>query len=276
VNRRFNLRSRRRTGAGPAPELPETNAEGGGGVAASTAGTAAADTDPGVAWLDGLPTEDALRELSACCASRRWTLWVAAARPYRDRSALLNEVFAALDALDWADVLEALAAHPMIGAHPMVGAPPMIGARPTTGTRSVIGRRAEQPADGEPQPREAAWSRAEQAGMVGADEEIASRLATLNLAYQEKFGHVFLICATGLPAEVMLRALEHRLPNDAAAEQRATRTELAAITRLRLERLLAHAEPTAEPTTELSTEPSTAATASGADAVTTTAAEVPA
>jgi len=49
---------------------------------------------------------------------------------------------------------------------------------------------------------------------------------------------VFLICASGLPAEVMLRALEHRLRNDAAAEERATRGELAAITRLRLERLL--------------------------------------
>ncbi|HEX4791888.1 MAG TPA: 2-oxo-4-hydroxy-4-carboxy-5-ureidoimidazoline decarboxylase [Actinospica sp.] len=232
----------RRPGAGP---VPEANAEGGDGVAANAAGTAgtAADTnpgtasatsapnapnaptdtetgtDPGVAWLDALPAEDALQELSACCASRRWAQWVAAARPYRRWSALLDEAVAALGALDWTDVLEALAAHP------------------------VIGQRAERPADGES--REATWSRAEQAGVDGADEEAASRLAALNLAYRQKFGHVFLICAAGLPAEVMLRALEHRLPNDAAAEQRATRAELAAITRLRLERLLAHAEASA-------------------------------
>ena len=75
--------------------------------------------------------------------------------------------------------------------------------------------------------------------MDGAAREVADRLAELNVAYQEKFGHVFLICASGLPAEVMLRALEHRLRNDAAAERLATRAELTAITRLRLERLLA-------------------------------------
>jgi 2-oxo-4-hydroxy-4-carboxy-5-ureidoimidazoline decarboxylase len=97
----------------------------------------------------------------------------------------------------------------------------------------MIGRRA----DGDS--REAVWSRTEQSGMDTAGRDVAKRLAELNVAYQEKFGHVFLICASGLPAEVMLRALEHRLRNDAAAERLATRAELTAITRLRLERLLA-------------------------------------
>lgn len=171
------------------------------------------DTDqPDVAWLDGLPEHEAVRELTACCASRRWAARVGAGRPYRTWAALLDEAAAALGELEWADVLEALAAHPMIG------------------------RPAGQGADGAS--REATWSRREQAGMDGAAEHVAARLAELNLAYQEKFGHVFLICASGLPAEVMLRALEHRLRNDAEAERRSTRAELAAITRLRLERLL--------------------------------------
>jgi 2-oxo-4-hydroxy-4-carboxy-5-ureidoimidazoline decarboxylase len=74
--------------------------------------------------------------------------------------------------------------------------------------------------------------------MAGASEELRAEMLELNLAYQEKFGHVFLICASGLPAEVMLRALERRLRNDGAAERLATRAELAAITRLRLERLV--------------------------------------
>jgi 2-oxo-4-hydroxy-4-carboxy-5-ureidoimidazoline decarboxylase len=162
-----------------------------------------------VAWLDGLPFDEADRALSSCCASSRWAQRVAAARPYRTWAALLDESNAALRDLDWADVLEALSAHPMIG------------------------RRAEGDST------EAAWSRSEQSGMDGASRDVAQRLAELNLMYQEKFGHVFLICASGLPAEVMLRALEHRLRNDAAAERRATRAELAAITRLRLERLVA-------------------------------------
>jgi 2-oxo-4-hydroxy-4-carboxy-5-ureidoimidazoline decarboxylase len=167
-----------------------------------------------VAWLDGLPPDEAERELSACCAARRWVGRMAAARPYGAWAALLDEADAALRGLDWAEVLEALSAHPMIG-------------------------RRVGPGGGGGDARDAAWSRAEQAGMDGAAEDVASRMAALNAAYQEKFGHVFLICATGLSAEVMVKTLERRLRNDEAAEQRETRTELAAITRLRLERLLA-------------------------------------
>jgi 2-oxo-4-hydroxy-4-carboxy-5-ureidoimidazoline decarboxylase len=162
-----------------------------------------------VAWLDGLQSGDAERALSQCCSSRRWARRVAAGRPYRTCVALLDAANTALREMDWSDVLEALSAHPMIG----------------------------QRADGDS--REAAWSRAEQSGLDNAAREVADRLMELNLAYQEEFGHVFLICASGLPAEVMLRALEHRLRNDAAAERLATRAELTAITRLRLERLLA-------------------------------------
>jgi 2-oxo-4-hydroxy-4-carboxy-5-ureidoimidazoline decarboxylase len=162
-----------------------------------------------VAWLDGLPFDEAVRALSACCASSRWSRSLATGRPYRTWAALLDAANAATAELEWTDVLEALSAHPVIGSR----------------------------ADGES--REAAWSRSEQSGMDGAARDVADRLAELNLTYQEKFGHVFLICASGLPAEVMLRALEHRLRNDAAAERLATRAELTAITRLRLERLLA-------------------------------------
>ncbi|HWG24405.1 2-oxo-4-hydroxy-4-carboxy-5-ureidoimidazoline decarboxylase [Actinospica sp.] len=162
-----------------------------------------------VAWLDALPFDEAVRALSACCASSRWSRALATGRPYRTWAALLDAANEAAAELEWTDVLEALCAHPAIGSR----------------------------ADGES--REAAWSRSEQSGMDGAARQVADRLAELNLTYQEKFGHVFLICASGLPAEVMLRALEHRLRNDAAAERLATRAELTAITRLRLERLLA-------------------------------------
>ena len=168
-----------------------------------------ADAVEDVAWLDGLPSQEAERALSQCCASSQWARRVAAARPHRTWAALLDAANTALREIDWSDVLEALSAHPVIG----------------------------QRADGDS--REAAWSRSEQSGMDSAAREVAERLAERNLAYREKFGHVFLICASGLPADVILRALEHRLRNDAAAERLATRAELTAITRLRLERLLA-------------------------------------
>jgi 2-oxo-4-hydroxy-4-carboxy-5-ureidoimidazoline decarboxylase len=58
-----------------------------------------------------------------------------------------------------------------------------------------------------------------------------------NRAYEERFGHVFLICATGLSAAEMLAALRERLGNDVEAERAAVRAELAKIVDLRLARL---------------------------------------
>lgn len=142
--------------------------------------------------------------LLACCASRRWAAEVAAGRPYADLAELRAASAKALAGLDWADVEEALAAHPRIGDRP----------------------RGEG--------REAAWSRSEQSGMDAAAAELRAALAEGNRAYEERFGHVFLICAAGLSAAEMLAALRGRLRNDAGAERAAVRTELAKIVDLRL------------------------------------------
>src|SRR5690606_19417888 len=82
--------------------------------------------------------------------------------------------------------------------------------------------------------READWSRAEQAGMGDADDALRAEIAAANQAYEQRFGHVFLICATGRSAEQMLAAARQRLNNDLDTERRVVRDELRAITRLRL------------------------------------------
>ena len=113
-----------------------------------------------------------------------------------------------LAGLGWADLRPALDAHPRIGER--------------------IRR----------QGTEADWSRREQAGAQNADDATARALVEANEAYEERFGHVFLIFATGKSAGEMLAAARARLRNDEIAEQAAVRAELAKITRLRLERLL--------------------------------------
>lgn len=143
-------------------------------------------------------------ELLACCASRRWARELVARRPYGDLAELRRVAAAVLDRLDWADVAEALAAHPRIGER-----------APGAG-------------------REAGWSRAEQAGAAGADEDVAAGLVAGNLAYEERFGHVFLICATGLSAAAMLDDLRARLGNDPRTERDVVRAELGKIVDLRL------------------------------------------
>jgi len=166
--------------------------------------------------LNGLPAPDARAGLLTCCASRRWAETVAEGRPYADPDALRVASERALGGLGWADVEEALAAHPRIGDRVRGG------------------------------DRESAWSRGEQSGVDGAARELRAALVDGNRAYEERFGHVFLICATGLGAAEMLAALGDRLSNGAAAERAVVRAELARIVDLRLAKLVTEASPREE------------------------------
>lgn len=82
------------------------------------------------------------------------------------------------------------------------------------------------------------WASQEQSGARDATEGTLDELERLNRAYEQKFGHVFLIFATGRSAEEMLAALRTRLLNNADAELKNAAGEQAKITRLRLEKLL--------------------------------------
>jgi 2-oxo-4-hydroxy-4-carboxy-5-ureidoimidazoline decarboxylase len=154
-----------------------------------------------IAEFDGLPVADAERELRAVCAAPRWARAVAAGRPYRTVAALQA---AAESALDAADLDEAMAGHPRIG------------------DRSAGGR-----------------SRSEQSAVATAAADVLTELAEGNRAYEERFGHVYLVCASGRSAEDLLATLRARLHNDPATERGVALRELAAINRLRLERLVA-------------------------------------
>jgi 2-oxo-4-hydroxy-4-carboxy-5-ureidoimidazoline decarboxylase len=81
------------------------------------------------------------------------------------------------------------------------------------------------------------WSAGEQAGVSSASEDVIQGLAEGNDAYFEKFGFVFLICATGKSAAEMLEALRLRLPNDRQKELENAAREHSAITKIRLEKI---------------------------------------
>ena len=157
---------------------------------------------------NALSPADAARELLVCCAAPEWAAELTVERPFPDIAAALDASDRVLAGLDWADLRPALDAHPRIGER--------------------IRR----------QGTEADWSRREQSGARGADDETARALVEANEAYEERFGHVFLIFATGRSAGEMLAAARERLHNDEITEQVVVRAELAKITRLRLERLL--------------------------------------
>ena len=164
-----------------------------------------------LAWLNALDATEAERELLKCCGSRAWAEKLAAQRPFGETAELLraaDEVWWSLGTQDW---LEAFAAHPKIG-----------------------GRHAEREQSAQAQK----WSEQEQSGARDAEGSTLDELAEANRAYAEKFGHIFIVCATGKTAAEMLVLLRARLSNDAATELRNAAGEQRRITHLRLEKLL--------------------------------------
>jgi 2-oxo-4-hydroxy-4-carboxy-5-ureidoimidazoline decarboxylase len=175
-------------------------------VACTRVGIMTDDERASVAVLDRAAAGEAAGLLRPCCASARWVAELVAGRPYRSLDRLLAASDAAAAALGWADVEEALAAHPRIGER-------------AAGVS-----------------REASWSRGEQAGAAGAAAAVQAGLAAGNAEYEARFGHVFLICAAGRSGAEMLAELRARLGNGEADEQQVVRRELGAIARLRLAR----------------------------------------
>jgi len=169
-----------------------------------------------VATLDEATAADAAGLLRPSCASTRWIEWLVSGRPYGTVPALVAASGAAIADLGWPDLGEALAAHPRIGDRPE---PRDAGGGDAGG------------GDGGP---EAAWSRQEQSGARDAPTEVQAGLRAGNAAYEQRFGHVFLICATGMSAASMLAALHGRLGHDPAAEREVVRHELTKIAALRL------------------------------------------
>lgn len=161
-------------------------------------------TPPGLARFNVLEERAALAALHEACASGEWGRRLLAARPYATADDLYAAGDAAMAELSAADLEEAMAGHPPIG----------------------------RPKPGDP------TSAREQAGMAGAAEALKAEMLELNLAYQERFGHVFLICATGRTGEQMRDAIKERIGNSPEQEREIVRAELGKINRIRLARLV--------------------------------------
>lgn len=84
----------------------------------------------------------------------------------------------------------------------------------------------------------AGWASGEQAAVSTANEETLKALANGNRLYEEKFGYIFIVCATGKSAEEMLTILQTRLQNNPEVEIQIAADEQNQITKLRLQKLL--------------------------------------
>ena len=156
---------------------------------------------PGLAWLNALPAGDAVEVLLGCCSVPGWARRVADGRPF----ATIDDLLAAADAA-WAargpdELAAAMAGHPRIGERGL-----------------------------------SAQSRLEQSG-VGSDAGTIQALRDANAGYEDRFGHVFLICATGRGPDEILAELRRRMAHDPATELEVAAAEIGKINALRLRKL---------------------------------------
>jgi 2-oxo-4-hydroxy-4-carboxy-5-ureidoimidazoline decarboxylase len=157
--------------------------------------------------LDLAAPDEARGLLRTCCGSARWVERMTARRPFGGREALLAAARDEWFALTPADWREAFDHHPRIGD------------RDALRRRFAATRRL---------------SENEQAGVDGAPEEVLTALAEGNRAYEDRFGYIFIVCATGRSAGEMLALLRARIANDPDTEIRIAAEEQARITELRL------------------------------------------
>jgi len=161
--------------------------------------------------LNNLPMTEAIAVLQRCCGSSKWALEMASLRPFSDLKALHQAADDVWESVSKDDVLEAFQHHPKIGAD-------IVELRKKFATT-------------------ASWSSGEQSAVASANETTLEALRDGNIAYEEKFGYIFIVCATGKTAEEMLEILQARLPNEPDSELQIAKGEQAKITHLRLEKL---------------------------------------
>ena len=158
----------------------------------------------GIASFNALPAAEAEALLRGCCGAAEWVRRMMARRPFGSEAAALeaaDRIWVSLFPVDWR---EAFSTHPRIG------------------DRNARGQAA-----------------AEQAGARAASEAVRDALEEANRAYEDRFGYIFIVCASGKSAEEMLDLCRRRLDNDPVAELAVSAEEQRLITRSRLEKLFA-------------------------------------
>jgi len=165
-----------------------------------------------LAELNQLSPAQRKEELTKCCGASAWVEGMNRLFPFQEKSELLQQADRVWNSLSPKDWLEAFTHHPKIGD-----------------VHSLKEKFAST----------AKWASGEQASVQQASEQVIEQLAEDNKAYEEKFGYIFIVCATGKPAEEMLMLLHKRLLNKAEEEIRIAAAEQAKITKIRLEKLLA-------------------------------------
>jgi 2-oxo-4-hydroxy-4-carboxy-5-ureidoimidazoline decarboxylase len=167
-------------------------------------------TDTLAMW-NAMPSDDAARSILPCCGSRAWATEMASRRPLADGAAILAAARKVWQGLSEADWQEAFDSHPRIGdSH----------AAPSAAAKSQQ------------------WSAQEQQEVTQSADAVRTALAEGNRAYEQRFGRIFIVCATGKRPEEILQILRRRLQNKDTEELQQAADEQQQITQIRLRKWL--------------------------------------
>lgn len=161
--------------------------------------------------LNGLDSSEAAAQFNLCCGATNWIKIMNQSRPFQNKKELFQKaesIWLSLSSEDW---LEAFTHHPKIGNINSLR-------KKFQNTKSI--------------------SKNEQSGVNNATESTLKNLAESNQLYEDKFGFIFIVCATGKSSDEMLALIKMRLNNNAKIEMQNAAKEQNKITQLRLEKLL--------------------------------------
>lgn len=161
--------------------------------------------------LNKINTKQAYEWFQTACAADNWINKMIQSRPFANATTLRKSALENWWKLAEEDFLEAFEAHPMIGDVASLKAK-FANTKTTAST--------------------------EQQGAANASDEVLLELKNYNQKYFDKYGFIFIICATGLSAETMLNALKDRIENDRETEVQNAAEQQITITLLRLEKNL--------------------------------------
>jgi 2-oxo-4-hydroxy-4-carboxy-5-ureidoimidazoline decarboxylase len=160
---------------------------------------------------NSLDTESAAREILPCCGSQAWAAALTAKRPLVNDAELIaasNAVWLSLPEAAWQQAFD---------SHPRIG-------QKHTQTHATD--------------ESLRWSAEEQRAAFSEDDAAKLALEEANRRYEQRFGRIFIVCASGKSASEILSILEARMPNDPQTELHEAAEQQRQITQLRLRRWL--------------------------------------
>jgi 2-oxo-4-hydroxy-4-carboxy-5-ureidoimidazoline decarboxylase len=158
-----------------------------------------------------LSVDEAIAQIQPCCGSKVWAQQLVMRRPFEDELALTaaaDQIWRGLPGEDW---MEAFLSHPRIG-------------------ESRAARTLSQ--------RSTNWSTQEQRNVSVADGAVKAVLARANREYERRFGHIFIVCASGRSATEIVEILQRRMQNDPETEVQEAAEQQRQITQIRLKKWL--------------------------------------